>query len=92
MAAGAGGHVEAFIFLQVQVGTDGRVAREVGELAGVVSVDVVTGPHDIVVRAEADSIHELGKRVLRPIQEIDGVTRTLTCPLMRRWTWLDQPG
>lgn len=80
--------VEAFIFLQVQAGVDASVARGVADLPGVVSVDVVTGPHDVVVRAEADSIDELGKRVLRPIQQIDGVTRTLTCPIMRRWTWL----
>lgn len=80
--------MEAFIFLQVQVGTDAEVARLVADLPGVVSVDVVTGPHDVVVRAEADSIDELGKRVLRPIQEIEGVTRTLTSPIMRRWTWL----
>ena len=79
--------IEAFIFLQVQVGTDAQVARRVADLPGVTSVDVVTGPHDVVVRAEADSIDELGKRVLRPLQEIDGVTRTLTCPIMRRWTW-----
>jgi DNA-binding Lrp family transcriptional regulator len=80
--------MEAFILLQVQVGTDAQVALLVADLPGVIAVDVVTGPHDVVVRAEADSIDELGKRVLRPIQEIDGVTRTLTCPIMRRWTWL----
>lgn len=80
--------MEAFILLQVQVGMDAQVARLAAELAGVTGVDIVTGPHDIVVRAEADDIDELGKRVLRPLQEIAGVTRTLTCPLMRRWTWL----
>jgi DNA-binding Lrp family transcriptional regulator len=82
--------MEAFIFLQCQVGSGARVARDVGELPGVLSVDVVNGPHDVVVRVEADSIDELGKRVLRPMQEIDGITRTLTCPIMRRWTWLEQ--
>ena len=80
--------MEAYIFLQVQVGTDARVSRAVGDLDGVTSVDVVTGPHDVVARAEADSLDELGKRVLRPLQEIDGVVRTLTCPIMRRWTRL----
>ena len=80
--------MEAFILLQVQVGSDKVVADRVRVLPGVLSVDMVTGPHDVVVRAEADSIDELGKRVLRPLQEIAGVTRTLTCPLMRRWTWL----
>lgn len=80
--------MEAFILLQVQVGSDKAVADRVRLLPGVLAVDVVTGPHDVVVRAEADSIDELGKRVLRPLQEITGVSRTLTCPLMRRWTWL----
>lgn len=80
--------MEAFIFLQVQVGTDARVASLAADLPGVLAVDVVNGPHDVVVRAEADSIDELGKRVLRPLQQLEGVTRTLTCPIMRRWTWL----
>jgi DNA-binding Lrp family transcriptional regulator len=80
--------VEAFILLRVDVGTDAEVARRVADLPGVLSVSVVTGPHDVVVRAEADSIEELGKRVLRPMAEIPGIARTLTCPVMRRWTWL----
>jgi DNA-binding Lrp family transcriptional regulator len=80
--------MEAFILLQVHVGTDARVARLVADLPGVSAVHVVTGPHDIVVRAEADSIDELGKRVLRPMSDIEGIARTLTCPIMRRWTWL----
>jgi len=84
--------MEAFILLQVHVGTDARVARRVAELPGVTSVSIVTGPHDIVVRAEADSIDELGKKVLRPMSEIDGIARTLTCPIMRRWTWLAEGG
>ncbi len=81
--------MDAYIFLQVQVGSDARVAQQVSDIPSVTSVDIVTGPYDVVIRAEADSIDELGKRVLRPIQEIDGVTRTLTCPIMRRWTWLE---
>lgn len=81
--------MEAFILLQVQAGTDATVARRVAGLPGVSAVSVVTGPHDIVVRAEADSIDELGKRLLRPMSEIGGITRTLTCPIMRRWEWLE---
>jgi DNA-binding Lrp family transcriptional regulator len=80
--------MEAFILLQVHAGTDAKVARRLADLPGVLAVSVVTGPHDIVVRAEADSIDELSKRILRPMSEIDGISRTLTCPIMRRWTWL----
>jgi DNA-binding Lrp family transcriptional regulator len=84
--------MEAYIFLQVHVGTDARVARQVADLPGVLSVHVVTGPHDVVVRAEADGLDELGKRILRPMSEIEGITRTLTCPIMRRWTLLEPEG
>jgi DNA-binding Lrp family transcriptional regulator len=84
--------MEAFILLQVDAGTDAKVARRLADLPGVLAVSVVTGPHDIVVRAEADSIDELGKRVLRPMSEISGIARTLTCPIMRRWEWLEDPG
>lgn len=82
--------MEAFIFLQVEMGRGAGVARRAADLPGVLTVEVVNGPHDVVVRAEADSIDELGKRVLRPLQELEGVTRTLTCPIMRRWTWLSE--
>ena len=81
--------MEAFILIQVQAGADARVAKRLADLPGVMAVSVVTGPHDIVVRAEADSIDELGKRVLRPMSELGGITRTLTCPIMRRWEWLE---
>lgn len=86
--------MEAFILLQVHGGTDAQVARMVADLPGVTSVQVVTGPHDIIVRAEADGLDELGKRVLRPMGDIPGIARTLTCPIMRRWTWsvADAPG
>jgi DNA-binding Lrp family transcriptional regulator len=86
--------MEAYILLQVRVGTDAVVARKVSDLPGVLSVHVVTGPHDLVVRAEADSIDELGKRILRPMSDVPGITRTLTCPIMRRWTWVggEPPG
>lgn len=76
--------IEAFILVQAEVGMGARAAEGIRGLDGVHRVDVVTGPYDIVVRAEAASIHELGKLVLRPIQEIEGITRTLTCPILSR--------
>ena len=42
----------------------------------------VTGPYDVVVRAEAGSIDELAKVVLSKIQTVKGITRTLTCPIV----------
>jgi hypothetical protein len=42
----------------------------------------VTGPYDVIVRACAADINELGRMVVSRIQAIDGIDRTLTCPVV----------
>jgi DNA-binding Lrp family transcriptional regulator len=42
----------------------------------------VVGPYDVIVRAEARNIDELGKLVVARVQAVDGITRTLTCPVV----------
>ena len=74
--------VRAFIFIQTEVGVAASVARRLQQLDHTTSVEMVTGPYDLVVRAEATSIDELGKLVLRPIQEVRGIIRTMTCPVI----------
>jgi DNA-binding Lrp family transcriptional regulator len=76
--------LRAFVLIQVEAGMADSVGAEVGQLDGVFSAAVVTGPYDVVARAEATSIDELGELVLRPIQRIDGVIRTMTCPILDR--------
>jgi DNA-binding Lrp family transcriptional regulator len=75
--------VVAFILIQTEVGKAAQVASKVAEIPGVVSSDGVTGPYDVVVRAEASSVDELAKMVVSRIQLTDGITRTLTCPVVR---------
>jgi len=41
----------------------------------------VTGPYDVILLAEARSVDELGKLVVARIQMVEGITRTLTCPV-----------
>jgi DNA-binding Lrp family transcriptional regulator len=74
--------VSAFVLIQTEVGKAAQVANEVREIDGVVSADDVTGPYDVIARAEADSVDELGKMVVSRVQMIDGITRTLTCPVV----------
>ena len=42
----------------------------------------VTGPYDVIVRAEAKNVDDLGKLVVAKIQAVEGITRTLTCPVV----------
>jgi DNA-binding Lrp family transcriptional regulator len=74
--------VTAYVLIQAEVGTAGRVASAAAEINGVQQAQPVTGPYDVIVRAEAGSIDALGQLVVSRIQAINGVTRTLTCPVV----------
>jgi DNA-binding Lrp family transcriptional regulator len=74
--------VQAFVLIQTEVGKAANVASEVRAIPGVISADDVTGPYDVIAKAEADSVDELGKMVVSRIQMAEGITRTLTCPIV----------
>ena len=74
--------VNAYILIQTEVGKAADVAREIGDLDGVTNAEDVTGPYDVIVRAEADTVDELGKLVVARVQAVAGITRTLTCPVV----------
>ena len=74
--------VNAYVLIQTEVGKAANVAQQVGAIAGVVSAEDVTGPYDVIVRAEAGSVDELGRMVVSQIQLIEGITRTVTCPVV----------
>jgi len=83
-AAGEGGRmaVKAYVLIQTEVGRSAQVSADVARLAGVISALDVTGPYDVIVQVEADSIDDLGKMVVSRMQLTDGITRTLTCPIV----------
>jgi DNA-binding Lrp family transcriptional regulator len=73
--------VTAYILVQAEVGKT-QVARQAAAINGVTSAQDVTGPYDVIVRAEAGSMDDLGRMVVSQIQLIDGITRTVTCPVV----------
>jgi len=54
----------------------------IAQVKGVTLAEDVTGPYDVIVRAEARNVDELGKLVVSKVQNLDGITRTLTCPVV----------
>jgi DNA-binding Lrp family transcriptional regulator len=70
------------VLIQAEVGKAAQVSARVARLEGVVSALDVTGPYDVIVEVEADSIDDLGKMVVSRMQLTDGITRTLTCPIV----------
>jgi len=75
--------IAAYILIQTEVGKSAQVAKDIVEIKGVQQAEDVTGPYDVIVRAEARNLDELGKLVVARVQVVDGITRTLTCPVVR---------
>lgn len=74
--------VQAYILIQTEVGKARDVAAAIGEITGVVRVDPVTGPYDVMVLTEAHTVDELGDLVVSRVQHVPGITRTLTCSVV----------
>jgi DNA-binding Lrp family transcriptional regulator len=74
--------VQAYILIQTEVGKAADVAAAIAEVKGVTLAEDVTGPYDVIVRAEARNVDELGKLVVARVQGVAGITRTLTCPVV----------
>ena len=74
--------VSAYVLIQTEVGRAAGVARTVQSVEGVVTAEGVTGPYDVIARAEASTVDELGQMVVGRIQLIEGIIRTVTCPVV----------
>ncbi|HEX2050990.1 MAG TPA: Lrp/AsnC ligand binding domain-containing protein [Actinomycetota bacterium] len=60
-----------------------HVASEIRGIDGVESADDVSGPYDVIALASAPDMDSLGKLVVARVQTVDGITRTLTCPVVQ---------
>ena len=74
--------IRAYVLIQTQIGKAAQVVAEVGEIAAVEFAVVVAGPYDVLARVAAKDMDSLGKLAVGEVQAVDGVTRTLTCPVV----------
>jgi DNA-binding Lrp family transcriptional regulator len=74
--------VSAYVLILTEVGKAASVATAAADISGVEAAEDVTGPYDVIVRARAVDIDELGRMVVARIQAIDGVDRTVTCTVV----------
>ncbi len=75
--------IQAYVLIQTEVGKAAEVAQLIAEIPGVTASEAVTGPYDAIVHTEAEDVDALGKLVVARIQAVAGITRTLTCPVVR---------
>jgi DNA-binding Lrp family transcriptional regulator len=74
--------VQAYVLIQTEVGKAARVAEAIAGISGVTMAEDVTGPYDVIARVEARTVDDLGKLVIAKIQDVLGITRTLTCTIV----------
>lgn len=74
--------VSSYVLIQTEMDKARQVAEAIREIDGVVISEIMTGPYDVIAKAEADSMDQLGRLVVSQIQMVDGITRTLTCPVV----------
>jgi len=74
--------VQAYILIQTEVGKAATVAESIAALPGVIQAEDVTGPYDVIARVESHTVDDLGRLVIARIQDVAGITRTLTCTIV----------
>jgi DNA-binding Lrp family transcriptional regulator len=70
---------KAFVLIETAVGKTKDVVASLNKVDGVSSVDVVTGPYDIITVIEAADLSSVGDTVTGSVHTIGGIVRTVTC-------------
>jgi DNA-binding Lrp family transcriptional regulator len=74
--------VRAYVLIQTAVNAP-NVARDIRAIEGVEMAEDISGPYDVIVEASAPDMDSLGKLVVARIQAVEGIIRTLTCPIVK---------
>jgi DNA-binding Lrp family transcriptional regulator len=65
--------IAAYVLIWTEVGQAAVVAAALRDMPGVSEAVSVTGPYDVIARAEARNIDELDRLVVSRVQAIGGV-------------------
>jgi DNA-binding Lrp family transcriptional regulator len=73
--------IRAYVLIQTVVNA-AQVANQIRGIDGVEVAEDVSGPYDVIARISASDMDTLGKLVVSKIQSVEGISRTLTCPIV----------
>ena len=73
---------KAYVLVETTVGQGPKVAAALQMMPGLISVDRVTGPYDIILVFEAEDLRTVGNLVTEHVHSIGGISRTVTCLAM----------
>jgi len=75
--------VEAYVLINVRAGAGYNVLGQLSEMKEVKRYDAVTGPYDLIAVVSCLDFDVLGEFVAEKVQGLEGVEKTLTCPVFR---------
>ncbi len=70
---------KAYLLVETAVGKTRDVAATLRDIDGIDTVDVDTGPYDIIAVIAGDDMSVVGNVVTERIHTVTGVVRTVTC-------------
>ena len=70
---------KAYVLIETEVGKTKQVVEAIGRLQRVVSVDTVTGPYDAIAIVQGETLNDIGDLVVKKMQPLAGISRTVTC-------------
>lgn len=70
---------KAFVLIETDVGKTRDVVAALRRVDGITSVDMVTGPYDIIITVESDDVTSMADLVTDHVHAIGGIARTLSC-------------
>tara|TARA_B100000029_G_C17273837_1_gene850837 strand:+ start:361 stop:603 length:243 start_codon:yes stop_codon:yes gene_type:complete len=70
---------KAYVLIETAVGKSRQVTEQLAAVDGVITVDSVTGPYDIITVVNAPDLNTVGHIVSQKIHTINGIVRTVTC-------------
>jgi len=70
---------KAFLLMETAVGKTKEVVSILNKMGDLKSVDIVTGPYDIIAIIEVEDLKIIGDLITGKIHAIEGISRTVTC-------------
>ena len=77
--------VEGYVLVEAQLGRALEIERRFEEVDETIHADLVTGCYDVLARVRGESIEDL-MAVTERMKAVEGVTRTLLCPVTHEAT------
>ena len=71
--------VKAYVLIEANIGKTKEVVEAIRRSRRWVSVDVVTGPYDVIAEIQAETLNEVEDLVVSMLHSVTGVSRTVTC-------------